>query len=99
MRHLPAVLLVSIVALLGALPVNHEAAQASSHPPPVSIAYEGMTFPAPVGGAFEGFSSADVFAVFPSWLGSTARYDLDASGTVSAGDVFRIFPWWLATCT
>jgi len=35
-------------------------AQASSHPPPVSIAYEGMTFPAPVGGAFEGFSSADV---------------------------------------
>ena len=40
-----------------------------------------------------------MFAIFPSWLTANARYDLDASGTISAGDVFRIFPWWLVTCT
>ena len=44
-------------------------------------------------------SAGDVFAIFPSWLGSTARHDLNADGVVSAGDVFAIFPWWLISCT
>ena len=43
-------------------------------------------------------SGGDVFAIFPFWLTSTARYDLDASGRVTGGDVFSIFPWWLASC-
>jgi len=60
MRRLSVVLLASIVGLLGTLPAVHEGAQASSHPPPVRIAYEGMSFPAPIGGAFESFSPADV---------------------------------------
>ncbi|KKL45207.1 hypothetical protein LCGC14_2357980, partial [marine sediment metagenome] len=43
-------------------------------------------------------TGGDVFAIFPFWLTSVARYDLDATGTVSGGDVFAIFPWWLASC-
>jgi len=43
-------------------------------------------------------ASGDVFAIFPFWLTSSARYDLNTDGVISGSDIFLLFTLWLTEC-